>query len=247
MRKLEIGYNHPFEVRRETCRVVSGLRPDIVRCTDAFTVLFLSDLHLNKFSRETTSEIIHTVQELDPTIILFGGDYVDSKQGLGYFNELLESVSHRSHVFAIAGNHDHFHGTEELKTIAERNNVAWIDHQSTKFQIGETTVRIDTGRSAKKITDNEFSILVLHNPKEIERIEQKYDLAFAGHLHGSQFVFWQKENALYPGKLFYKWNILKTTLNGNPYFISKGLGDTLPLRYNCKRDMIFVEVTPKLK
>jgi len=28
------------------------------------------------------------------------------------------------------------------------------------------------------------------------------------------------------------------------YIISKGLGDTLPIRYNCRKDMIFVRVGP---
>lgn len=259
MRKLEIGYKHSFEVRREVCSVkcqvgdLKSLADLTSGCMDDFTVLFLSDLHLNKFSGETTAEIIDIIHELNPTIILFGGDYVDSKQGLNYFRELLTSISHRSNVFAIAGNHDDFRGTDELKTIAERNNVSWISNQSCKLQIGKMFVRIDTAAcqftdaTLHSATESEFSILVLHNPRDIEKIKRKYDLAFAGHLHGSQFVFWQKEHALYPGKLFYKWNILKTTLNGNPYFISKGLGDTLPIRYNCKRDMIFVEVGDKSK
>src|SRR3954469_13197929 len=106
--KLEIGYNHSFEIRRETC---------VTQCQDNFSVLYLSDLHLNKFSQPAIARIAATIHELDPTIILFGGDYVASQKGLGLLKNLLASLSGRKNMFAIAGNHDHYFGIDTIKNV----------------------------------------------------------------------------------------------------------------------------------
>jgi predicted MPP superfamily phosphohydrolase len=85
----------------------------------------------------------------------------------------------------------------------------------------------------------------MHKPTDIKHFAERYNLAFAGHLHGCQFVLWKSNQKLFPGNFFYQFNILESIKNNCHYFISKGLGDTLPIRYNCKRDLIFIEVLNK--
>ena len=231
--KLEIGYHHDFEVRKETY---------FSSCKDNFSVLYLSDLHLNQFSKNSIQQIEKTITELNPTIVLLGGDYMDSKKGLVYLNVLLASLSHRQHVFAIAGNHDYFFGIKEIKSSMEANNIVWIEQDSVCFKYKNTTIRINGNKVYDERRTIDFSILVLHKPLNPVLFQDNYDLAFAGHLHGCQVILWQKDNKLYPGKFVYKWNILKMKLKTCQYFISKGLGDTLPIRYNCKKDLLFIEV-----
>jgi predicted MPP superfamily phosphohydrolase len=231
--KFEIGYNHSFEVRKETCMAGNGA---------AFSVLYLSDLHFNKYSEPITAEIISSINELDPDIILFGGDYADSKSGLKYLNNLMQAVSGRENVFGIAGNHDYFSGLDEIKNIMTAHNATWIEKSSFIFKLKNTRIRIDGNTPGGEKEQGTFSILCLHKPINIEPYKDSYDMVFAGHLHGGQFILWRSGNGLYPGKFFYKWNILKARMNACYYFISKGLGDTLPIRYNCKRDLLFIEV-----
>ncbi|MCW7469267.1 metallophosphoesterase [Leptospira kanakyensis] len=231
--KLEIGYNFPFEIRKETYQS---------NCNDDFSILFLSDLHFNGFNKTKVYEIIKKIEELNPTIILFGGDYIDSNKGLIQLKLLLLSLSHRKNLFAIAGNHDYFFGIDKIKECMEVNNVFWLEKQSFTFQINNTTIRIVGNLLKTEEKEFDFSILVLHNPKAIDNLKDNHHSAFAGHLHGCQFVFWENKNGLYPGKFFYKWNTLKAMKDDCQFFISKGLGDTLPIRFNCKRDMIFLQV-----
>jgi len=232
--KLEIGYNHSFEIRRETC---------ISNCQDNFSILYLSDLHLNKFSQGISESISITIEELNPTVVLFGGDYVDTKKGLFFLNNMLRSLSQRQNLFAIAGNHDYYYGIDEIKKSMTENNVVWLENKTVSLNLENTKIKIDGNFASKETDKHDFSILLLHKPIHTNQFADSYNLAFAGHLHGSQFVFWKAENKLFPGKFFYKWNILKTIQNNCHYFISKGLGDTLPIRYNCKRDLLFVQVT----
>ena len=236
--KLEIGSNHSFEIRKESC---------IANCEDDFTVLFLSDLHFNKNCKTISENIAATINELNPTIVLLGGDYVDSEKGMAYFNNLLIAISDRENVFAIAGNHDYFYGINKIEKVISNNNIAWLENGSTIINYRNTTIKIDGSTIGKENNSVDCSILLMHKPLDLNQFEKNYNLAFAGHLHGCQFVIWKSKNKLYPGRLFYKWNILKAENSDCQYFISKGLGDTLPIRYNCKRDLVLVQVSGKTK
>ncbi|TGL24198.1 hypothetical protein EHQ46_03500 [Leptospira yanagawae] len=137
--QLEIGYNFPFEIRKEKLSYNGK---------DNFSILFLSDLHLNYFTKPKTNAIFQNIEELNPTIILFGGDYVDSYQGLIQLDSLLKKISQRQNLFAIAGNHDYYFGIEKIKATMEANHVVWIEKQSFDLCINETTIRI-LGNSQK--------------------------------------------------------------------------------------------------
>lgn len=229
--KLEIGSGHSFEVRVEHCTVDGA---------EDFSVLYLSDFHFNKHSQAITTKIVDKIQELDPSIVLLGGDYVDSKSGFLYLTILMKALSQRENVFAIAGNHDYFWGISAIQTIITDHNALWIEKKSVTLDVQNTRIQIDGNQPTNQPADAGFSILCLHRPINIAAYKNTYDLVLAGHLHGSQFVFWQSEQGLYPGRWFYKWNRLKMQYDGGQYLISKGLGDTLPIRYNCKKDVILV-------
>lgn len=231
--KLEIGYKHDFEVREEVCVVTSGCE---------FTVLYLSDLHLTRFSGPTVSRLKETINRLNPQVILLGGDYVDSAKGFEHFTRFVEFMAERDHVFAIAGNHDYFFGVQKIRQLVETNNLVWLADQSVEICINGRRVQLTSNVRNRRAEGVDFSILCLHKPVDIAASNQRFDLVFAGHLHGSQFVFWQSAKGLFPGRFFYRWNILKTTVGNCLYLISKGLGDTLPIRYNCKKDVVFVTV-----
>ena len=230
--KLEIGYNSSFEVRKEVY---------YYPVSKAFSILYLSDFHFNKFSGEIASKITDAVDELNPTILLLGGDYVDSNKGFKYLKELAVAISGRSNVFAIAGNHDYFFGIDRIKNVFTTNNLDWIEKSSTTINLNDLTIQIH-GNQTASLNNSIFNILCSHQPIDLEAEINQCNLSFSGHLHGGQIVLWQKEQRLFPGKLFYKRNVLKQEFKTCLNLISKGLGDTLPIRYNCKKDMIFVEI-----
>jgi hypothetical protein len=55
-------------------------------------------------------------------------------------------------------------------------------------------------------------------------------------------VFWRWGFDLYPDKLFYHNNFTERQIRELAYFISRGLGDTLPFRVNCPREVLRVKV-----
>ncbi len=227
--KLEIGSDTGFEIRREKYFIRNG---------SPFSVLYLSDFHFNGHSSPICFLLIKTIQELNPTIILLGGDYVDSRQGLVYLDRLFFSLRQRKYVFAISGNHDRFFGQKKIKKIGKNHHIQWLDGGRVLIENDGINIEITDKINAKSPAD--FRILCLHKPQSIGH--SRFNLVFAGHLHGSQFVLWKNKKGLFPGRFFYRWNILKSISADCHYFVSKGLGDTLPIRYNCPKDIIFLEV-----
>ncbi len=237
MSKLIWGYSHSdFEVRR-VC--ISADLPSELR------ILYLSDFHFTKYSGNIAARLLAVVTELDPEIILLGGDYIDFKSGEPYFQAVLKEFALRKNVYAIAGNHDYFYGINKLKKLFAAYNIGFIEKKSVSFSCKGMHIRLD-GNVCTRRVPADLSILCLHHPLDLSLFAADYDLAFAGHLHGSQVVFWQNERGLYPGRLFYKWNRLGAKSANCHYFISKGLGDTLPLRYCCAKELIFCTLSAKV-
>lgn len=232
---LEAGYNGSFEVR------YCHYHADIIT---GITILYLSDLHFNRYSGPFADKMIKAVKALNPSIILLGGDYADSKHGLAYFTTLLQSLSDFKHVYAIAGNHDYFFGIKKIKNIVTGCGIAWIEKSSVMISVNGIVIQLDGNMLSRRSAGVDIAVACLHKPKNMQPYKDDYNLAFAGHLHGAQFVLWQSNKVLYPGRFFYTWNMLEKRWDNCLYLIGRGLGDTLPLRWNCKKEMIFVIVQP---
>lgn len=235
---LETGYNSRFEVRMERvpCGVASRIR-----------IAYLSDLHFTRRSEEMSARLAEEVKRLKPDLVLLGGDYTDTHAGLMHLDRLLQNISGVAPILAIAGNHDRFFGMKTLRETMERNRVQWIEGASIDLELKGTTVRIDGNTAIERNSGEAIRVLCLHKPLDPEKLRTSYHLAFAGHLHGSQCVLWQNDQGLFPGRWFYKWNRLKALVGGCHYYISRGLGDTLPFRYNCPKEIIVVDLEPVTK
>ncbi|MFN7119988.1 MAG: metallophosphoesterase [Saprospiraceae bacterium] len=233
-KRLEIGYNFPVLVREEQL-----FNSDF----ESFSIMYLSDFHFNKYNGNLVLPIIKIIQQYDPAILLLGGDYVDTKGGFCHFTRLLYALSMRKNVFAVAGNHDYFYGINAIKESMLNNNIQWVEQSSVIISIKDIMIQIDGNKlSNDKNDSNCFKILCLHKPLNIKSITNNYHVAFAGHLHGCQCVLWENDKGLYPGRLFYPYNVLKTNVKNFHFYVSRGLSDTLPIRYNCSREAVLVRV-----
>lgn len=239
--KLEIGYRPHFELRHVIYpkAVGGGLR-----------IVYLSDLHFCRFSAAMADRLISAVRELDPGLVLLGGDYVDSSTGLVYFERLLRGMAEGRTVVAVAGNHDWWR-LRRLRGIVEHVGGYWLEGDGLCLELNGMRIRVD-GRGAKRDRDREdrrddwedeeLRILALHRPIDPVGLASRYDLIFAGHLHGCQWVLWETEKGLYPGRWFYRWNRLDWRSGDCHYLISKGLGDSLPMRLNCSKEILVVDI-----
>ena len=225
---LEIGARRPLLVRRERLPHLGlGKR-----------ILFASDLHLRKDGpRHIVDGILDIVSQEQPDIILLGGDLVDWGTALETLHDLIGSMARLAPVAAVGGNHDRWIGLARVRDAVVGGGGHWLEDKPLEWASGVVAY----GSREGELIPAGCHILCSHDPGSPSE-RRRYDLVLSGHLHGGQFVFFESRGRLYPGALLYRWNGLRFQDNGSTLLVSRGVRDTFPLRWNCPREVIVVQV-----
>jgi predicted MPP superfamily phosphohydrolase len=205
-------------------------------------ILFMTDFHVRYRRPKLLKFLRELVQNRKPDLILLGGDYLESSGSWVHFREVLEILTAQCPVLAILGNHDFQIRGFDLKVQLEGMGVQVIEKQTVVLRVNSGEIQISGNQITEVNPKADFSILLLHNPALKNMAAAGYRLVLAGHLHGGQWVFWKRGKILYPGALVYRWNILEGNLSFGKYIQSKGLGDTLPIRYACPTDVVWIQL-----
>ena len=204
-----------------------------------FRILYVSDLHLcGVFTEGICFEIVNITKNDKPDLVLLGGDLVDNRRGLPYLRDMIASIAKQCLVATVSGNHDDYVGHPLVRKSVEEAGGVWLESEMLQINSYNRTIAI-LGDVSQSSREKDFQILCTHNPNVFPKAaEYGIDVVFAGHLHGSQVVFFQKDDRLYPGAFFYRWNGLRFSIGKSKMFVSRGVADTLPVRWNCPREVI---------
>jgi hypothetical protein len=141
-------------------------------------------------------------------------------------------------VAAVEGNHDRWVGVPLVRAAVERGGGRWLADAPLTLARGLT---VYGGLPAGPVPEG--SVLCAHHPAVFDRAcAAGFGVVLAGHLHGGQLVLGQRGGLLYPGAFLYRYNGLRFARNGTTMLVSRGVHDTLPLRWNCPREVLLVEV-----
>jgi hypothetical protein len=187
--------------------------------------------------------IVSAISIVKPDLVVLGGDYAEGEDGVGILRRLTGVLAPECPVIAIAGNHDYRMGVDRIRRVLEDEGARWIEGGSGQVELHSNQIYLYGNTIPANIEDGEFSILCAHNPKLFSAPgAHKFKLGFAGHLHGCQWVLWQKDGILYPGAWFYAWNGLRFDYPDRCFLVGRGLGDTLPLRFRCPHEILVAEL-----
>ena len=225
---FEFGASGALLVRREHIHL--GL-PRSLR------VLYASDLHLgHRWTREIPGQLVRSAHESAPDLILLGGDLADNRRGLPALERCVRELSEFAPVHAVPGNHDERTGLAGVRAAVEAGGGHWLPDRPVDGPI-RIDGRLDPGVHAGR------RLLCTHHPGEFRAAaEAGYSVVLAGHLHGGQCVLATRGGRLYPGAWFYRWHGLRFEEPGAVLLVSRGAGDTLPVRFNCPREVILCEL-----
>jgi predicted MPP superfamily phosphohydrolase len=228
LESLEVGARRPLLVRRES----------LTHLRQGKRILFASDLHLRRDGPQPILDgILQIASRENPDVILLGGDLVDSSKGLPFLMQLIGNLAPIAPVAAIAGNHDRWIGLARVRQAVLEAGGYWLEDKPLHWAPEAAAY----GRLNDKLLPVQFHVLCSHDPRP-PAIHGRFDLVLSGHLHGGQFVFFEHDGRLYPGALLYRWNGLRFRENGSTLLVSRGVRDTLPLRWNCPREVIVVDL-----
>jgi uncharacterized protein len=228
LQNLEVGARRPLLVRRESVPQIGvGKR-----------VLFASDLHLRKDGpRHIADGLVEIASRQCPDLVLLGGDLVDSRRGMDALQSLVRRFARIAPVGAVGGNHDRWIGLSRVRTAVLAGGGRWLE-DAPWLLTPECAVY---GSNAQPAQPSGRHLLCAHHPTATAG--RRFDLTLSGHLHGGQFVFFEHHGRFYPGAFLYRWNGLRfEDKDGKTLLISRGVQDTLPLRWNCPREVLVVDI-----
>jgi predicted MPP superfamily phosphohydrolase len=220
---------------------------------DGLSIVHLSDLHFTgQLTLDYYRYVIDRANEQHGDIVVITGDIIDKEACLDWLPETFGRLKAKHGVYFILGNHD-----KRLPVVADLRKrltqcgmidvggrVVMPDINGVEVHIAGNELPWFPLRAAKELFDpearasNVFRILLSHTPDQyVWAREHHYDLMLAGHCHGGQIrvpgigaiVSPSRYGAKYASGLFYE---TPTLLH-----VSRGLGGTHPLRWNCPPEL----------
>jgi len=228
----------PIQLRKEKIDLFNG--------HESLTILHISDVHV-WFSKSILDKLKAIIIQCNPDLLIFTGDYFDVPAGAHLFRAFLQDISVSYTVVFIRGNHDFVYGPRIANLLlgipncycAEKDVYTFVSPKGYYYNITSWEQRHQLKQYA-----GGRNIVLIHNPERLNEKEiEGIDLILAGHLHGGQFIFFKTgNNAHFPGSLVYRYCTDRKQLKDTTMIISRGLGDTLPFRLNCPREVVSIRI-----
>lgn len=229
---------------------------DIPQAFDNTRIVFVSDIHHGAFfSISRVRELVEKINALNPDIIFLGGDY--TYNGWRYLRPVfaeLRNLKASIGKYGVLGNHDHW-GIDAMTEIMSdagiellNNSSVWIDKDNERIKIGGVADLYediqDISPTINDVKDNDFVILLSHNPDYVEEIRtRKIDFVFSGHTHGGQmtlFGLWAPLIPSFYGQK-YRTGIIETEYT--KVLVSRGVGMVyIPLRFFAQPEIGLIQL-----
>lgn len=233
---------------------VDVVHPGVDRALDGYTILQLSDLHLDNLAA-TADAAVACVAGLTPDLCVLTGDYVhESGRGAACLDRFLPAlaaaVAARHGVYAILGNHDR---SDLIQVFARHGVTALINESTTVSQTGHRlclTGLDDVHRfrspaapaaleAAPLLAPDAFHVALVHSPEMAETAARAgFGLYLSGHTHGGQ-ICWPGGRAivsnLSDGRAYVSGRWRCGPMVG---YTSRGAGVSQPpVRFNCPAEV----------
>jgi predicted MPP superfamily phosphohydrolase len=180
-----------------------------------FRIIQISDLHASFWvGRDYLMEVVREINKLKKDLVLITGDIITGsvnnfwkrwmpKINNDYLSMVIDVLGNLDggDKIAVLGNHDQWDGKKtELRLVSEleRVGIQVLRNSSKKLSRGLSNLYVagtddywvscDLEKALCSVPQNEFKILLCHNPDVRTHIknETKIDITLCGHTHGGQ-------------------------------------------------------------
>jgi predicted MPP superfamily phosphohydrolase len=224
-----------------------------------FRAVQISDLHLGNYvGNEQLLWLAARLRELEPDILFITGDFVNRS----YLEAVpardgLRALSEVAPAYGVLGNHDFWHGPEELADLLEESGIRMLRNEHLVLDVNGNRVLLagvddwktghdDLEAAVKDMpAGNMVRVLLSHCPDLLEPAAgHGFDLVLAGHTHGSQVrvpVLGPLVNRFMHGAYERGWMRSENTA----LYINRGLGVVfVPLRLGSDAEVTCLHLVP---
>jgi len=118
----------------DVTRIEAGVK-NLPPHLEGFRIVQVSDLHLGVIvNRRRAAIMVDRINELNPDLVVMTGDVVDEAPGMlnGIIGEF-KRITAKHGILASVGNHEYFHGVDEVVRSAEKAGIRFIpQHESRR-------------------------------------------------------------------------------------------------------------------
>lgn len=221
-------------------------------------LLQVSDLHLTSLNYPY-QYIIKKINEINPDLICYTGDFIDKNENLPLLEEFLSRINLNIEKVAILGNWEYWGkvNLDNLTSLYNKYNGSLLINESKLYTFGEKTIAVtgiddyiggqsDYELARESLVENDFHIVLNHCPEYRDQIqllqkEERIDLILSGHTHGGQINIAGFAPFVPPGsgKYLSGWYEEST-----PHlYVSKGVGTSiLPIRFGARAEIALFHI-----
>jgi uncharacterized protein len=217
-------------------------------------IIQISDLHLRSISWQLRN-LCHTINTIQPDLIVFTGDSIDRKKYLPCLDNFLALLDIKIQKAAIVGNWEYWSEVkfENLEIVYKKYNCDLIINHSLPYFIKGRSILVtgiddylvgcpDIKYALKDYEKCDFHLILNHCPRYNDEIcrflkdKIKVDLILSGHTHGGQVNLFGFRPYLPKGS----GNYIKGwyTEENQKIYVSKGIGTSMfPARFMSRSEI----------
>lgn len=164
-------------------------------------IAFLSDCHLGSaLDQEHWLKLVRTVKDMQPDLLILGGNMVDSNTPDAYYTLLTDTLSTIQPAygkFCVEGDSE-AEQTEEYASQMEKAGVTFLKDQTAYLYNQYRIIGLRDMSDKEKIKpssyleqikkESPYTIVISHRPRKLDDIARyKVDLTLCGHTTGGQY------------------------------------------------------------
>jgi predicted MPP superfamily phosphohydrolase len=221
--------------------------PQLPASWEGLTILHVTDLHLCGVPDRSFYEyVMERCAEPPADLVAITGDILDSKTHHHWIIPVLGRLRWRVAAFAILGNHDLWWDVQRISRRVERIGIEMMGQRWKRIIVRDEPLVIIGNEMPwlppePDLTDcpaEGFRLCLSHTPDTLPWARRHHiDLLLAGHNHGGQVRLPGFGPILVPSRYSRRYDC--GTFHEPPTLmhVSRGLGGTYPLRYNCRPEV----------
>ncbi|MCS7103696.1 MAG: metallophosphoesterase [Candidatus Korarchaeum sp.] len=209
----------------------------------------MADLHVQRWGgrEEAIRDLLANLSGEFNVAFVLGDSYDERTRSLEPLTKLLSEIEVPK--FGVLGNHEHWadrkiplsRGIEALEGAGVRvllNEAV----EEMGIRIGGIDWYIEDKRAVEVLNDlGKVDLLLSHTPDVIE-LQPRAKLVLAGHTHGGQVCLPLIGPIWTPSKYGTRYASGLFEVRGSYLYVSRGLGEKNPLRFNCPRELTLLSI-----
>ena len=229
---------------------------------DSIKIAVLSDIHARPMDDEYLDAVVSRTLAEKPDAVVLLGDFMNGHHSRDSMppEELVEYLRPLTALpcFAVLGNHDYYHGAENVKRALQDIGVQFVEGRRMELRVGNAVVDIggirccytyDSPGPVPQPREGVPLLLLSHTPVGAQYAPPEAALTLAGHSHGGQ-VCWPTGKPIWmaDGKTPAEWAAGLVRVHGRPCYVTRGIGtSSLPIRFFCPPELFFLRLEGALR